>query len=75
MNAANDSGLSLEEMRTSLPEKLTMWIDPDEVSYRIGTPLLTCSKPFQILSFVCGREIYRELVALLQSFVYYLEAK
>jgi protein Tob/BTG len=39
MNAANDSGLSLEEIRSSLPEKLNMWIDPDEVSYRIGKPL------------------------------------
>ena len=36
MNAASDSGLSLQEIRTSLPDKLTMWIDPDEVSYRIG---------------------------------------
>lgn len=35
MNAANDNGLSIEEIRASLPEKLTMWIDPDEVSYRI----------------------------------------
>ena len=40
MNAANDSGLSLEEIRSSLPEKLNMWIDPDEVSYRIGKPLV-----------------------------------
>ena len=36
VKAANDSGLSMEEIRTSLPDKLTMWIDPDEVSYRIG---------------------------------------
>lgn len=40
MNAANDSGLSLEEIRSSLPEKLNMWIDPDEVSYRIEDQLV-----------------------------------
>lgn len=36
VNSANESGLSSQEIRSSLPEKLTMWIDPDEVSYRIG---------------------------------------
>lgn len=41
VNAANDSGLSLEEIRSSLPDKLTMWIDPDEVSYRIGKNFLS----------------------------------
>ncbi|XP_028395600.1 protein Tob1-like [Dendronephthya gigantea] len=40
VNAANDSGLSLEEIRSSLPDKLTMWIDPDEVSYRIEDQLV-----------------------------------
>jgi protein Tob/BTG len=63
MNAANDSGLSLEEIRSSLPEKLNMWIDPDEVSYRIGkfvVKLLVCSLhlvPFDLSFVLCRPEI------------------
>lgn len=52
MNAANNSGVSLEEIRSSLPDKLTMWIDPDEVSYRIGKHLVYILAFY--LSFVCG---------------------
>lgn len=34
--AATECGLSLEEVKSYLPEELTIWIDPAEVSYRIG---------------------------------------
>ena len=51
VNAANDSGLSMEEIRISLPEKLMMWIDPDEVSYRIGW-LLQQTIPFIDLCYL-----------------------
>ncbi|XP_076121751.1 protein Tob2 [Alosa pseudoharengus] len=34
--AAKRSGLDTEEVRTNVPEELTIWIDPHEVSYRIG---------------------------------------
>ena len=34
--ASQLSGLTLEEILEHLPKGLTIWIDPDEVSYRIG---------------------------------------
>lgn len=34
--AGNASGLNSRTLRKMLPQELTMWIDPDEVSYRIG---------------------------------------
>lgn len=34
--AATECGLSLDEVKSYLPEELTIWIDPAEVSYRIG---------------------------------------
>lgn len=34
--AATECGLSLEEVKSYLPGELTIWIDPAEVSYRIG---------------------------------------
>lgn len=34
--AARESGLALTEIRQNLPEDLSVWIDPGEVSYRIG---------------------------------------
>ncbi|ESN93124.1 hypothetical protein HELRODRAFT_126666, partial [Helobdella robusta] len=34
--ASQSSGLPLDEILEQLPKGLTIWIDPDEVSYRIG---------------------------------------
>ncbi|XP_060762116.1 protein BTG1-like [Neoarius graeffei] len=34
--AAYTSGLSMEQVRALLPCELTVWVDPYEVSYRIG---------------------------------------
>ncbi|XP_067671984.1 protein Tob1-like [Haliotis asinina] len=34
--AAFNSGLDIEEVKGYLPAELTLWIDPSEVSYRIG---------------------------------------
>ena len=34
--AANESGLSVKDVKANLPEKLCLWIDPQEVSFRIG---------------------------------------
>jgi len=36
INAAIDVGLNLQEILESLPNDLIIWIDPGEVSYRIG---------------------------------------
>lgn len=36
VNAAHASGLDIEEIKDYLPKELTVWIDPHEVSYRIG---------------------------------------
>ncbi|CAF0733515.1 unnamed protein product [Didymodactylos carnosus] len=36
INAAIDCGLDLQEILDALPNDLTIWIDPGEVSYRIG---------------------------------------
>lgn len=36
LQAAVNIGLGIEELKEYLPEDLTLWIDPDEVSYRIG---------------------------------------
>lgn len=36
INSAIDIGLNLQEILESLPYDLTIWIDPEEVSYRIG---------------------------------------
>jgi len=36
VSAAKESGLALTDVKTHLPEKLSLWIDPREVSYRIG---------------------------------------
>lgn len=35
-SAAQESGLKIEDVKANLPEKLCLWIDPLEVSYRIG---------------------------------------
>lgn len=35
-NAAECVGINLEEVKQYLPSELTLWIDPSEVSYRIG---------------------------------------
>ncbi|KAE8577108.1 hypothetical protein XENTR_v10004437 [Xenopus tropicalis] len=34
--AANESGLEIEDIRRNLPQDLSVWIDPSEVSYQIG---------------------------------------
>ena len=34
--AAKESGLDLEDVRNNLPQDLSVWIDPFEVSYQIG---------------------------------------
>lgn len=34
--AAKQSGLDTEEVRANVPDELTVWIDPHEVSYRVG---------------------------------------
>lgn len=34
--AARESGLAVTEIKQTLPEDLSVWIDPGEVSYRIG---------------------------------------
>ncbi|XP_075409752.1 protein Tob2 [Tenrec ecaudatus] len=34
--AAKRSGLAVEDVRTNVPEELSVWIDPFEVSYQIG---------------------------------------
>lgn len=36
VDAAKESGLKVEDVKANLPEKLCLWIDPHEVSYRIG---------------------------------------
>ena len=36
LQAAAESGLSRDDLISMLPNELTMWIDPREVSYRIG---------------------------------------
>jgi hypothetical protein len=36
INAVIDVGLDLQEILDTLPNDLTIWIDPGEVSYRIG---------------------------------------
>lgn len=35
-SAAKEGGLDVEDVKANLPGKLTVWIDPNEVSYRIG---------------------------------------
>ena len=35
-DAAVDVGLDLQEILDTLPKDLTIWIDPGEVSYRLG---------------------------------------
>uniref|UniRef100_T1INI9 Anti-proliferative protein domain-containing protein n=1 Tax=Strigamia maritima TaxID=126957 RepID=T1INI9_STRMM len=34
--AAKDSGVEVSDIKENLPEELSVWIDPGEVSYRIG---------------------------------------
>lgn len=34
--AARESGVELNDIRENLPEELSIWVDPGEVSYRIG---------------------------------------
>lgn len=36
IQAAINVGLGVEELKEYLPDELTLWIDPNEVSYRIG---------------------------------------
>ncbi|XP_015930084.1 protein Tob1-like [Parasteatoda tepidariorum] len=34
--AAHESGMAMEDLQRNLPEELSIWIDPGEVSYRLG---------------------------------------
>lgn len=36
IQAATSVGVNLEEMKEYMPQELTLWIDPNEVSYKIG---------------------------------------
>ncbi|XP_077070049.1 protein BTG1-like [Siphateles boraxobius] len=40
--AASAVGLAQEQLFSSLPIELTLWVDPSEVSYRIGEDGSTC---------------------------------
>lgn len=40
-SAAEASGLSAKDVKANLPEKLCLWIDPHEVSFRIGECFLS----------------------------------
>lgn len=42
VEAAKESGLKVEDVKANLPEKLSLWVDPHEVSYRIGKRIKTC---------------------------------
>ncbi|KAF0291530.1 Protein Tob2 [Amphibalanus amphitrite] len=62
--AARESGLALTEIRQNLPEDLSVWIDPGEVSYRIGekgTVKLLYSEPAggaeRLTEERCDREV------------------
>jgi len=52
--AASAVGLAQEQLFSSLPIELTLWVDPSEVSYRIGEDGSTCvlykSSPSQLKS-------------------------
>jgi len=41
--AASLSGLTIKDLLLTLPQEFTMWIDPDDVSYRIGEEGSICS--------------------------------
>lgn len=41
VEAAKESGLKVEDVKANLPEKLSLWVDPHEVSYRIGKRMKT----------------------------------
>lgn len=41
--AASAVGLTQEQLFSSLPIELTLWVDPSEVSYRIGEDGSICS--------------------------------
>lgn len=40
LTSVEESGLSVKDVQANLPEKLSLWIDPLEVSYRIGESLI-----------------------------------
>lgn len=41
--AANMSGVSFDDLKSTLPKEFTMWIDPEDVSYRIGEDGSICT--------------------------------
>ena len=41
--AANLSGVSFTDLQNTLPKEFTMWIDPEDVSYRIGEDGSICT--------------------------------
>lgn len=50
VKAANESGLDTNLLERSLPKRLDVWIDPREVSYRIGNWNFTISSSLSIFS-------------------------
>lgn len=36
LSSVEESGLGVQDVQSNLPEKLSLWIDPFEVSYRVG---------------------------------------
>lgn len=46
LTSVEESGLSVTDVQSNLPEKLSLWIDPFEVSYRIGESLLLIEEAF-----------------------------
>ena len=70
-NAARDCGLSIDEIKEYLPADLTLWIDPCEVSYRIGekgqAKILYSDKAAQIQSRVNELDVPETLEPEIQT--------
>ncbi|XP_068671966.1 protein Tob1-like [Montipora capricornis] len=54
-SAAKESGLCLQDVKANLPQKLCLWIDPQEVSFRIGEqgPVKTIYKEEKKAEEIC----------------------
>lgn len=70
-SAAKESGLNVKDVKANLPEKLCLWIDPQEVSFRIGKfsdELVLCGKAisFSVVSrqyFLCFFVLLRFMIS------------